>query len=336
MSTITMTLSSPTVELKDGKGSLTASVTNGAPGPERVVLGAFPGAGAGSAGAGSAGAGSAGAGSAGAGSAGAATAATPTYTTIPNPLRTIAAGATEQYLVNFDTTGAAPGSYPVKLIAYSADDAPEDYADQAHVVTLTVAQPAESPKPKPGFPWLWVVVGGVVLLAAIGGVVWFLLKDVTVPDVVGKSQADAVQILKDAGFSSTTTEKESSAAEGSVVTQNPEANKSAGRGSNVNLEIATPVKAVVPAVLGMRIEDARTAFQGAKIQLDFTQGSACTATPPGFIQSCVVTGVNPDVGSKVNINALVLVRTELRSRIIIEPNPINICKTNPQICAIKQ
>lgn len=311
MSTITMTLSSPTVELKDGKGSLTASVTNGAPtGPERVVLGAFPGA--------------------------ENTPPSPTYTTIPTPLRTIAAGATEQYLVNFDTTGAVPGTYPVKLIAYSADDAPEDYADQAHVVTLTVTKPPEPPKPTPGFPWLWVIIGGVVLLAAIGGVIWFLLKDVNVPDVKGKPQAEAVQILKDAGFSAATTDKESGQTVGTVVSQSPEANKSAGRGSTVNLEIATPVKSVVPAVLGSRIESARTAFQNAKIQLDFTQGSTCQTSPVGFLLSCVVVGVNPDVGSKVNQNALVLVRTEVRQSGFIEPNPINICKVNPQICVIKQ
>jgi hypothetical protein len=309
MSTITMTLSSPTVELKDGKGSLTASVTNGAPGPERVVLGAFPVV--------------------------ESTPPSPSYTTIPTPLRTIAAGATEQYLVNFDTTGAAPGSYPVKLIAYSADDAPEDYADQAHVVTLTVTKTAETPKPARGFPWLWVIIGGVVLLAAIGGVIWFLLKDVNVPDVKGKPQAEAVQILKDAGFSAITTDKESDQTAGTVVTQSPEANKSAGRGSTVNLEIATPVKSVVPAVLGSRIENARTAFQNAKIQLDFTQGSTCQASP-GFLQICVVVGVNPDVGSKVSQNALVLVRTEIRQSVIIEPNPINICIVQPQICAVKQ
>ncbi|GAP56209.1 PASTA domain-containing protein [Arthrobacter sp. Hiyo6] len=42
MTSITMTLSSPEVELKNGKGSLAASVTNAGMEPERVVLGAFP------------------------------------------------------------------------------------------------------------------------------------------------------------------------------------------------------------------------------------------------------------------------------------------------------
>ena len=303
MTAITMTLSAPNVVLKDGKGSLTASVTNGSPDQERVVLGAFPGQ--------------------------VTNPPSKTYTTIPNPLRTIAAGATEQYVVSFDTAGASAGSYPVKLIAYSADDAPEDYADQAHVVTLTVPA-AEKPKPPGRFPWLWVIIGGVVLLAAIGLILFTMFKDANVPDVKTKPQAEAVQILTDAGFKATTSDVENAAQEGTVVNQVPAGGEKVGRGSTVNLEIAVPVRATVPDVLGQRIEDARTAFQTAQIQLDFTQGSTCQAQPPFSIQRCVVVGVVPDAGSKVNINALVLVRTELRSRIILDP--VNVCLSNPQLC----
>src|SRR5439155_5759388 len=119
-----------------------------------------------------------------------------------------------------------------------------------------------------------------------------------------------------AGFKVSTTETESIQTAGTVVKQVPDGGKPAERGSTVNLEIATPVKSVVPAVLGSRIESARTSFQTAKIQLDFTQGSTCTSSS-GFLQICVVVGVNPDVGSKVNQNALVLVRTEIRQSIIV-------------------
>ncbi len=306
MTTITMTISSPEVQLKDGKGSLTASVTNGGAASERVVLGAFPADGA--------------------------TPPSKPYATIPNPLRTIAAGLTEQYVVNFDATGAPEGKHSVKLIAYSADGAPEDYADQAHIVTLVMPKPTEPPKPTPGFPWLWVIIGGVALLAVIGVVVWFLLKDVTVPNVVGKPQAEAVQQLKDAGFAVTTSETENAATTGTVVKQTPDGDKSAGRGSTVALEIATPVRTSVPDVLGMSIENARAAFTTAKIKLDFTQGSACQTTP-GFFQRCIVTGVNPDVGTRVNLNALVLVRTELRSNVFDGP-VTNVCKLNPGVCVL--
>jgi hypothetical protein len=294
-----MTLSSPTVVLKDGKGSLTASVTNGTGASARVVLGAFAGG-----------------------------TATETYTVIPDPLRTLAAGATEQYLVTFDTSGAKPGSYPVKLIAYSADDAPEDYADQAHVVTLEVPAPA-TPTPPSRFPWLWVIIGAVALLAVVGGVLWFLFKDASVPPVVGKPQAEAVQILKDAGFGTSVVEKESAEVAGTVVGQEPEGGRTVGRGSMVVLDVAVPLRTAVPAVLGTSVESAKAQFAAAKIQLDFTASSTCTKSPELSLQRCVVLGVNPDVGTRVNLNALVLVRTELMSKIFIDNNTFpNLCKNS--------
>ncbi|WP_115787047.1 PASTA domain-containing protein [Arthrobacter silvisoli] len=225
MTGITLTLSSPTVELKDGKGSLTASVTNSSAEAERVVLGAFPGQPGGQ-----------------------------TYTTVANPLRTIGPGATDQYLVAFDTTGAAPGSYPVKLIAYSADDAPEDYADQAHVVTLTVSQAPAPGKPPSTFPWLWVIIGGVVLLLAIGAVLWFLVRGGgNVPDVRGKQQGEAAQILIGAGFSMGSTEVVSTEPPGTVISQNPAAGGTAEKGSTVSVEIARAADKCQPGYVYRRV-----------------------------------------------------------------------------------
>jgi len=111
MTDITKTVSSPDVALVNGKGTLAVSVTNASSTAQRVVLGAYPEG---------------------------RTATAPTYTSIDQPLRTIANGATEQFVASFDTTGAAPGTYKTKLIAYSADRAPEDYADQGKVIDLVV------------------------------------------------------------------------------------------------------------------------------------------------------------------------------------------------------
>ncbi|MEE2568877.1 PASTA domain-containing protein [Pseudarthrobacter sp. J64] len=289
MGTITMTLSSPGVELKDGKGSLAASVTNAGAEKEPVVLGAFP--------------------------VQAGSPPGPTYASIDKPLRVIPAGATEQYVVNFDTAGAPAGSHQVKLIAYSADEAPEDYADQAHVVTLAV--PAAAEKPKRKFPWLWVVIGAVVLVALIGGVVWFLMKDVNVPPVEGKQVAEATQILKDAGFSVETTEKEDAAPEGQVLSQEPDDGTSAPRGSNVTLEVAVPVKVTMPDILGNSIETAREALTAANLELVFTSDSACTSSPPPppnaiFYDFCAVAGVEPKPGEPAEVGERVAVVAELR------------------------
>lgn len=150
MKAITMTLSSPDVKLVNGRASLTASVSNGTPEPQRVVLGAFPV------------------------SSGTQPASTSTWTTVEQPLRTIAPDATEQYVANFDTTAAPPGTYLVKLIAYSADEAPEEYSDQGSTVQLVVTPP---PPPPPGkFPW-WIVITGAVLVLVLIGVVFLLTRN---------------------------------------------------------------------------------------------------------------------------------------------------------------
>jgi hypothetical protein len=152
MKKLSMTLSSAEVTLADGKGTVTASVNNASAAAERVVLGAFPANGAQSD-----------------------TPAASTWATIDRPLRTIAPGATEQYEVSFNTVGAKPGSYPVKLIPYSADEAPEDYADLGHVVQLAVPEP-KAAEPKKPFPWWIAIVAAVVVLVGVGVAVFLTTR----------------------------------------------------------------------------------------------------------------------------------------------------------------
>lgn len=149
MKKLSMTLSSPDVALAEGKGAVTASVNNASAAAERVVLGAFP-----------------------TGESAPGVPNVSTWASVDEPLRTISPGATVQYEVTFNTAGASPGTYPVKLIPYSADEAPEDYAELGSVVQLVVSQPAVEVPPKK-FPW-WIVIVAAVLLVA-GGVAAFLL-----------------------------------------------------------------------------------------------------------------------------------------------------------------
>ncbi|MDJ0313099.1 IPT/TIG domain-containing protein [Arthrobacter sp. H35-D1] len=173
MKKISMTLSSPTVALTDGKGALTVSVTNSAPTPERVVLGAFsdspPAAGG---------------------------AAAPTWTTVTEPQRTVEPGATVQYDVKFDTTGAEPGSYPIKFIPYSADQAPEEYAELAAVIQLVVPPKAPAAPPK-RFPWLLVAGAAVVIVLLAAGSIWFFTsRDSTPEAAVSPSTAPSAPALQ--------------------------------------------------------------------------------------------------------------------------------------------
>lgn len=158
MSGISVSLASPEVVL-DGPATVTASVTNDGPVPERVVLDAF------------ASSGPAGAGAAGGG------AGDPGWVTVERPLREVAAGATEQYAVALAAPGAAAGTYQLKLIAYPAAAAPEEYADRGQVLRVVV--PAADAPPPPRRRWWPWVLGAVLLVLAVAAVVWFLTR----PDV---------------------------------------------------------------------------------------------------------------------------------------------------------
>lgn len=158
MSTITLTLTASAVTATPARegspeapASLTASVTNSGTVPTRVVLGAYPPL-----------------------PDPAAPASAAAWTGIDRPLRELAAAATEQYTVTIaPPAGTAAGDYVVRLIAYDADRAPEEFSDQAQQVKVTV--PA-GPQPKPTrMPWwIYAVAGGLLLVVAM--VAFLLLR----------------------------------------------------------------------------------------------------------------------------------------------------------------
>lgn len=149
MSTITLTLTATNVTVSATPATLTASVTNSATVPARVVLGPFaplPGE--------------------------AAAQSARAWTTVERPLREIGPGATEQFTVTLAAPAeTAAGEYGVRLIAYDADRPPEEYGDQAQEVRVSVTrEPVAAPS---GIPWwIYAVAGGLVLVV---GVVAFLL-----------------------------------------------------------------------------------------------------------------------------------------------------------------
>ena len=149
MTHIALTLPATTVTVSDMDATITASVTNRGSVPDRIVLGAF--------------------------------AADPrnpinatTWTTIDKPLREVAPGATEQYAITFAPPGtAAPGTYPVRFIAYSANSAPEESADQARQVDVLIPSGALPPPAKKKSRWPFAVMAALVLVvAAVAFAIW--------------------------------------------------------------------------------------------------------------------------------------------------------------------
>lgn len=219
---ISLTVPSNTVTVAGGRGSLTASVTNGSSVPARIVLGAFdPPEGTGGA------------------------SSAVGWTRIDRPARDIPAGATEQFAVMFvPEEGTGPGRYPVRFIAYSAEQAPEENADQAQPVEVVVPEVAPPP-PVPKKRWWPYAAVAAVLVLAVGLVVWLLLPGgdtVVVPDWTGddrqtvQAQADLLEL--EVEFDERIRDPGSTAAPGTVIDQSPLAGSEVTPGAEVRVVLA--------------------------------------------------------------------------------------------------
>ncbi len=161
MSTIVLVLPVAQVVLNQGRAVTTATVTNTAAVPARIVLGAFAPAGP------------------------AGSPAPPdalAWTTVDRPLRELGPGVTEQYTVTFAPAAeVAPGTYSARFIAYSADGAPEENSDQARQLDVVVPAVPATPAPGPGIPW-WVYVVAGALVVTVAVVAFLLLRPGAPPE----------------------------------------------------------------------------------------------------------------------------------------------------------
>ena len=116
---------------------------------------------------------------------------------------------------------------------------------------------------------------------------------VTVPNVVGKTQADAEKLLKDSGLSAKTTKVYSDKPSGQVTDQSPLGGSSLNEGAAVTLSVSQgPLPmAAVPDVVGQSEADANKALQAAGFVAKANQaysdsapaGTVVAQTPPGGV-----------------------------------------------------
>jgi serine/threonine-protein kinase len=120
------------------------------------------------------------------------------------------------------------------------------------------------------------------------------LEQATVPDVVGKSEADAVDQLKAAGFKVTTTREYSSqASEGVVISTNPSANSQVRKGARIAVTVSRGVQLFkVPTVVDMTQAEAEKKLGDAGFIVNVQNVSAPTPQQQG-----VVVDQNPSGGS---------------------------------------
>ena len=144
----------------------------------------------------------------------------------------------------------------------------------------------------------WLIALLILLLVALGVIAFFLLRslgNVSVPDVVGQTQANATTQLQNAHLSvGHVTSRESARAKGLVLSTDPKAGTSVSRNSAVNLVLSAgpniPTVAV-PSVKGLPLAQALQLIQAAGLTATTTYissnqpvGTVLDQTPAGGTQ----------------------------------------------------
>lgn len=303
MGAITVSVVSTLVTLDADQATVTVSVTNREPGPQRVVLGlyAVPGA-----------VGQTEAPPAAARTGADAAAATPSggpvdpgsWTAVDRPLREIAPGATEQYAVSFDRTAAPTGTHHLKVIAYPADRAPEEYSEQGRVLQVVVpATPEPAPRARPW--WLYALIA--VLVLAVAAVAFVLLRprgpeEVAIPDVTGLTQAQARERLSSAGLTgvvSTATVDAPGTARDVAVGTEPAVGEPVPSDEDILLVLATG-RVEVPDLTGVRDDDAEQVIAELELEPAFDGGRPGTVVGQDRtglvpVDATVTLTIDPDV-----------------------------------------
>lgn len=320
MSQIEMTLSSSRIKLEDGTGAVTASVTNTASKPQRVVLRVFGGEFV----------------SPPQPAAGDTTESEPPpshhprvpqpdpppdpagWATIDESLRTIPAGATEQYAVSFDAKSAPGGTYSVKLNAYSADEPPE--ANSGQVLTLELVVPAQPVKPEPKkFPW-WILAAAAGLVVVIAVVVFFLWPRKTeVPLLTGGTLQQAQAALVEAGLGGQFNPVESTEPPETVLSQDPEAGTEVEPESIVTVGFAVEQTVEVPNVIDQPAGAARSGLEDSGLRVALNPASTCSINDSG----CIVRGQLPEGGERVPVGSTVMLT--ISPFVFTFPWPTDVC-----------
>lgn len=128
--------------------------------------------------------------------------------------------------------------------------------------TTPYGQDNRRPIPKKRLIWPWVLLG--LVLVGVGlAVAWNMdllgSRTTPVPDVSGRTTAEATKLLNDAGFILGNVQPvfSDNVDVGLVTKQTPAAGDSAGKGTPVDLEVSKGADiAIVPSVIGMSEQDA--------------------------------------------------------------------------------
>jgi serine/threonine-protein kinase len=157
------------------------------------------------------------------------------------------------------------------------------------------------PGPPVLWPWLLLLLLGV--LVALGAVWYFTTRDTTktVPDVVGNTLETAVSRLEEEGFKTDIARANSERPAGEVYEQSPGGGTEADEGSTVRIGVSQgPATAAVPSVVGATEADARSQLTEAGFEVNRVQ--VFSDQPEGTVVAQNPTSGEARKGSSVRIN----------------------------------
>lgn len=141
---------------------------------------------------------------------------------------------------------------------------------------------------------------GAGMMAAKGSRVNLIIsqgsENIAIPDVLNKSQSEAVRLLTSSGFvvGDVTTEKSDEVEAGNVIRQSPAAGEQAPKGSTVNLVISEGTDEVdVPDLTGLSVETARSRAEKAGFSI-----SESSSEYSSVDKGCIIRQ-SPAAGSKL-------------------------------------
>jgi serine/threonine-protein kinase len=188
----------------------------------------------------------------------------------------------------------------------------------AYAPSATVASPRVPVEPTQTYekeprrrrhPAMFTILTLLVLAAVIGGILLLSMKlggnqvSVTVPKVVGKTQAQATQVLAEQHLFAVPKQVASSKPVGLVVAQSPKAGEDVKKNSQVTISVSGGVgSAPVPDVAGMTVAEARKSLTDNhfEVAVDGAQSSK-TVDPGSVISTIPAQGVKAEIGSTVHI-----------------------------------
>ena len=241
----------------------------------------------------------------------------------------LAVDQTIQLTIPINAAGAAAGKYAFRVEVYSTDAPSEDFTTGDGIGFEVADTPAPTPQPeKKGVPWWVFVIIAVAVLALAGGGwgLYALFSKATVPELVGKTQADAETMIKDAKLKvgEVTSERRGEQVKGSVAEQSLEPGSKVKKDTAVNLVIDDGAPLVpVPNVVGQTQDGATQTLQSAALSV-----GNVTAEQRGLKPVGTVLVQTPAAGTKVEAGSGVELVIEAGAALVSVPSVVG--KTEAQ------